>query len=324
MNRPFLVLSVDGGGFRGLFAAHLLRRMEESWGVNWSERFDLFAGTSTGAILAAGLACGISAKQLAEFYQDYGRAIFSPRLAARLDRLKLFTSRYSVRHLRDLLEKTFGHTTLGEVAVPMILPSVDINNGCVHVLKSGYDRTFVRDAQVRVSDAVLASCSAPTYFDPHVVDAYQLVDGGLWANNPSLVAALDAHYRLSASLQDIRIISIGTGTSKSFYPRSAGTWKGRIASHATGWGIVGRWGGAKLLDLVFNLQSEAAHNMLCLLLGESPLHPNRVLRLTFTSEHPLPMDRTGKQDDWIATADRVFTHNAASIASLLSITGDSE
>ena len=74
----------------------------------------------------------------------------------------------------------FQDKTLGEIDVPLVLPSVDIGNGCVHVFKSQYHGEFVRDQNVRVSDAVLASCSAPTYFDPHVVnDTYQLVDGGL-------------------------------------------------------------------------------------------------------------------------------------------------
>ena len=89
---------------------------------------------------------------------------------------------------------------LGQVKIPLILPAVDIGNGCVHVLKSNYDPTFTRDYKVRVSDAVLASCSAPTYFDPIVIDdKYRLVDGGLWANNPSLVATIDAKYRLNNS-----------------------------------------------------------------------------------------------------------------------------
>ncbi len=64
VGKPFYILSIDGGGFRGLFAAHLLKRMEEEWQIDWRNRFGLMAGTSTGAILTAGLACGKSAAQL--------------------------------------------------------------------------------------------------------------------------------------------------------------------------------------------------------------------------------------------------------------------
>ena len=321
MSDPFYILSVDGGGYRGLFAAHLLKRMEECWQVNWLDHFGLLAGTSTGAILTAGLASGHSAEELADFYTKHSKVIFRPRLRSRLDILNLCTSRYSSRMFKELLDsEVFGDKTLGDINIPLILPSVDIGNGCVHVLKSTYHGEFVRDVKVRVSDAVLASCSAPTYFDPLLVNnAYQLADGGLWANNPSLVAAIDAQYRLGISLEDVRVVSIGTGKSKAFYPGSDGKWKDWLIRSWQGWGFATRWGRSKFVDLILNLQSENAHNMLCLLLGESPLTPKRVLRLTFESDRPLPMDSTERGQDWIARADHAFTHNSAKIAEFLSI-----
>ena len=320
MNKPFYILSIDGGGFRGLFAAHLLKRMEEAWQIDWRSRFRLLAGTSTGAILSAGLACGKTAVQLAEFYKTHGEAIFTPRLRSRFDLLKLFTSRYSSKNLKMRLDEILGDTTLGQVKIPLILPSVDIGNGCVHVSKSKYHDEFIRDPNVRVSDAVLASCAAPTYFDPAVVDdKYQLVDGGLWANNPSLVATIDAHYRLKIPLEKVRVLSIGTGKSTVFYPRSQGKWKDHLLHRWQGWGFLTRWQRSKFIDLIFNLQSENSHNMLCLLMGESPLDSKQVLRLTFESDQPLPLDCVRKRDDWITKADYVFTHKSPRIAEFLSI-----
>lgn len=320
MSKPFYILSIDGGGFRGLFAAHLLKRMEEEWQLDWRNRFGLLAGTSTGAILAAGLACGKSALQLADFYKTHAKTIFTPRLRSRFDSLKLFTSRYSSKNLKTLLEATLGETTLGQVTTPLILPSVDIGNGCVHVFKSKYHDDFVRDSNVRVSDAVLASCSAPTYFAPVVVDEkYQLADGGLWANNPSLVATIDAHYRLKIPLKKMRILSIGTGKSKTFYPRSQGKWKDHVLHSWQGWGLLTRWQHSKFIDLIFNLQSDNAHNMLCLLMGESPRNSKQVLRLTFEADEPLPLDCVRRRDDWITKADYVFTHESPRIAKFLSI-----
>lgn len=321
MSDGFYILSVDGGGYRGVFAAQLLKRMEEEWPIDWCGRFGLLAGTSTGSILTAGLACGLSATQLADFYEAHGEVIFTPRFRSRLDVFSLFTSRYSSARLRALLEETLGETTLGGVRVPLILPAVDIDNGCVHVFKSKFHDEFVRDPKVRVSDAVLASCSAPTYFDPHLVGDYQVADGGLWANNPSLVATIDAHYRLGIPLEDIRVLSVGTGVSRAFYPRSTGKWRDRLIRSWQGWGIACRWQRSKLLDLILNLQSANAHNMLCLLLGESPRDPKSVLRLTFESDRPLPMDSTHKRSEWIAKADHTFTHNSARVANFLSITG---
>lgn len=322
MSNPFYILSIDGGGYRGLFSAHILQRMEEAWGINWHERFGMFAGTSTGSIIAAGLASGISARRLAEFYTTHGRSIFTSRWRSRFDLLKIFTSRYSSKTLNVLLEDVFGSRTLGDVAVPLILPAVDIGNGCVHVFKSRYADGFIRDPTVKLSDAVLASCSAPTYFDPHLVDdRYQLVDGGLWANNPSLVAVIDAQYRLKVDLADIRVLSIGTGKSKTFYPRSEGRWKDWLIRSWQGWGFATRWQRSKLLDLILNLQSDTAHNMLCLLFNESPLDPIRVRRLTFESERCLPMDSVCHGDDWITKADYCFTHNSSRLRQFLNLDG---
>ena len=319
MSEPFYILSIDGGGFRGLFAAHLLKKMEETWAIDWRNRFGLLAGTSTGAILTAGLAAGLSAAGLADFYRIHGHRIFRRRRSSRLPILDLCASRYSNAKLKQVLEELFGTTTLGEIDIPLIVPSVDIGNGCVHVFKSSYHGDFVRDGQVRLSDAVLASCSAPTYFDPHVVnDTYQLADGGLWANNPSLIAAIDTQYRLRKPLKDIRVLSVGTGKSATFYPRSEGKLKDRL-KRWQGWGLATRWERSKFVDLILNLQSENAHNMLCLLLGQSPLDPKDVLRLTFESDLPLPMDSVEKQYDWIARADHVFTHHSPKIGDFLSL-----
>ena len=137
------------------------------------------------------------------------------------------------------------------------------------------------------------------------------------------MAAIDAHYRLGVPLEDIRVLAIGTGKSTTFYPRSKGKWKDRLVYSWQGWGLATRWGGSKFIDLILNLQSDNAHNMLCLLLGESPLEPKRVLRLTFESDQSLSMDSTEKRHDWVAKADYVFTHNAAKIAAFLSIEGSS-
>lgn len=322
MNDPFYILSVDGGGYRGLFSAHVLRRMEEAWGVSWRDQFGLFAGTSTGSIIAGGLASGMSAGSLADFYKQQGRAIFKRRFRSRLDILKIFTSRYSSQTLKALLEDVFKDTTLGDVSAPLIMPAVDIGNGCVHVSKSKYHGEFTRDPSVKLSDAILASCSAPTYFDPHyVAGKYQLVDGGLWANNPSLVAVIDAHYRLGVPLENIRVLSIGTGKSKVSYPRTAGLWKDWLIRSWQGWGFATRWQRNKLIDLILTLQSDNAHNMLCLLFGESPKDSTRVFRMTFESNTYLPMDSVRHGADWISKADHCFTHESPKLKQFLNLTG---
>lgn len=321
MANYFKILAIDGGGMRGVYPAHILSQIEEQWNIDYLKHFDMLAGTSTGSIIAAGLATGLTAKQLLNFYEEHGKMIFNRRFCSRFDPLNIFTSKYSSRKLKEILENTLGSKTLGEITIPLILPSVDIGNGNVHVLKSKYADGFIRDPSVRISDAVLASCSAPTYFDPHLVgDKYQLVDGGLWANNPSLVALIDAKYRLGIPLEKIRILSIGTGKSKVFYPRKTNWFNDWFIRSWQGWGFATRWGRNKLIDLILNLQADTAHNMLCLLLGENPLEAKSVCRLNFESDQRLSMDSTRKLHDWTSIADKDFTHKADKIKEFLSLT----
>ena len=320
----FFVLAIDGGGFRGLFAAHILKRIEDEWRPDWREHFGMFAGTSTGAILAAGLATGVSANRLATFYDELGRSVFRPRLNARLGLGGLFSSRYDSATLKSALARCLPNTTLGEVSVPLLIPAVDTSNGCVHVLKSHYDSRFTRDKAVPVVEAVLASCSAPMYFDPTLgISPYRLADGGLWANNPSLTAFIDARYRLRQPADAIHILSIGTGVSKAFYPRTALTWWRRIWDRIRGWGFLTRWERQRLVELILNLQSASANNMLNLLLRQEPADSARVLRLTFSTDSALPLDNVALADDLRAWADRCFTHKSLQIAKFLGVTNPS-
>ena len=319
---PFYILSIDGGGFRGVFAAHILKRMEDTWKVDWRDRFGLFAGTSTGSILAAGLATGVPAKALLSFYTQYGPSVFRRRVGSWVDVGHLFSSRYSSNTLKAALRDCLPDRTLGSIDTPLLIPSVDITNGCVHVLKSGYDSRFTRDTDVFLVDAVLSSCSAPTYFDPYVgVEPYQLADGGLWSNNPSLAAFIDARYRLDRTTDSIRILSLGTGTSRVFYPKTPASRFTRLWNGLQGWGFLTRWRNKRLLDLILNLQSESAHNMLSLLLKEDPLAPERILRLTFETDTTLELDNVHMQDDLISRADKQFTHYSAQIAEFLQLRG---
>lgn len=306
MSKTFKILAIDGGGFRGAYSAHLLKRIEAEFGVDWRKDFDLLAGTSTGSIIAASLAVGKSAAEVLDMYSQHGAEIFHKPLGPRCG---LFASKYPKSSLRSVLGDFFGDIKLGEIKMPLIIPATDIGNGCVHVFKSAYDREFVRDLEVRVADAVLASCSAPTYFPPMLLPGeqpYLLADGGLWANSPSLVAAIDAKRRLNAKLDDLRILSIGTGKAKRFYSIKRFKRRGLF-----GWGLATRWG-LKFIQMLLNLQSETANNMVGLLLNQ-----DQILRLNFESDKSLPLDRLEEFDDLITRADREFTYSSAEIKAFL-------
>jgi len=179
-----------------------------------------------------------------------------------------------------------------------LLPCTDIGNGCVHVLKSGYSNEFTRDNNVLVKDAVLASCSAPTYFDPHKLDHYLLADGGLWANNPALAAVIDAQHRLGIRQDDIQILTIGTGHSKTMYGINA----------SRKWGLINGWKHKEFISFILSLQSQSAMNYLNL-----QLRHDQIKRIDFESDLPLPLDDVSKMDDLITRADRDFTHESEAI-----------
>lgn len=150
----------------------------------------MIAGTSTGSIIAAGVADGVPAEDIVEMYKSHGGEIFKKKkFFCPGKKLKsmfqpMLDSVYDAQYFNKVLTDVFHEKLLGEIVKPLLIPATDIGNGCVHVLKSGYSKEFTRDNKVLVKDAILASCSAPTYFDPHKLGHYLLADGGLWANMP--------------------------------------------------------------------------------------------------------------------------------------------
>lgn len=301
---PFFVLSVDGGGIRGVFPAHLLQNLRGRASIDPLNRFDFFAGTSTGSIIVAAVAVGVSPADIVSLYRDLGGAIFGDPIKSFYPKNLQFAahSKYRNSGLRSALQAVFGERRLGEIAVPLLLPAVDIGNGGVHVFKSQYDQRFTRDADVRLVDAVMASCSAPVFFDPVTVNNYLLCDGGLWANNPALAATIDAQHRLGIAKNRLRVFSLGTGHARTEY----GTQQDRK------WGFANGWGHKKFIEFMMSLQSQSTTNYLQLLLDS-----HQVLRLNFESDRALPLDDVSSIDDLISRADRVFTHESDSIRQFL-------
>jgi len=171
----------------------------------------------------------------------------------------LFHSSYTHDELSKLLKEVFGNKKLGEVKLPLMLPSTDIGNGCVHVFKSGYSNKFTRDPEVFVRDAVIASCSAPTFFDPYKVNPYLLADGGLWANNPALTAVIEAIHQLKKDPKSLRVLSLGTGHAKTFYEQSPSLF---------GWGFLTRWKRNEFINLILSLQSQVTFPKIAAALNE--------------------------------------------------------
>jgi len=303
------ILAIDGGGIRGIYPAHILQRIEEEFGIKYSEHFDLIVGTSTGSIIAAALATDYPIADVVELYEKRGKQIFSRQL---LGWGGLFASRYSSKSLRNELTHAFGEQTLSDTITKLVIPTTDIGNGCVHVIKSNYDPNFVRDPKRKIVDAVLASCSAPTYFAPHISNNYLLADGGLWANNPSLVALTEAITRLGVNKDDISLLSLGTGLGEKFYAHHVNPWLPWNWS----WGFASRWRGSKLIDTIMNLQVKSSENTVGLILGSE-----QYLRINFSSEKALSLSDTNSVQGLKSKADTDFTMHSEKIRQFLGLGG---
>jgi patatin-like phospholipase/acyl hydrolase len=227
----FRVLSLDGGGIRGIFPAVILSEIEKELKAkgfdNWQifQNVDLIFGTSTGGILALALSLGIPAEEIKNLYFNNAKNIFGNKKGF----LKcIHHSSHDRSSLKSLLEDVFKkyHDSsipkLKDCKVPVGVSIYDLSIGKPSVLKSLYHPRFTRDPNLPLLDAALSTSSAPTYFDPYSGNMYKdmkgdvlqfknKVDGGVWANNPSLIALIEAQKAFNKKLIDINLLSIGTG-----------------------------------------------------------------------------------------------------------------
>ncbi|MDX2100449.1 MAG: patatin-like phospholipase family protein [Leptolyngbyaceae cyanobacterium bins.59] len=238
-SKPYRVLSLDGGGVRGLLAAIWLARLEQKLGAPVREYFDLVAGTSTGGIIACAVSLGIPAERMVQMYRDEADEVFpapSSRLWNRLSRTLsegLSAPRYSDRGLETVLKRIFGDARFGQLQVkPTLLTSYDTLNRTAIVFKN----TKQAHAELPVWEVCKSSASAPSYFPAHVMrlegQDIPLVDGGVVANNPTACAIAEG-IRINESLpmtervglDQFIVASFGTGqTNRPISAREAREW----------------------------------------------------------------------------------------------------
>lgn len=245
----FRILSIDGGGIRGVLAAKILADLEAAAGRPLRRCFDLICGTSTGGIIALGLSLGKPVSELLELYRANGEAIFP---AGRKGRFKGWLApRYESAALQGALEKTFGAQILAEAQTRVCVPSIDIQTGRPRVFKTDHrGDDFQHDWKLRAAEIGLATSAAPTYFPAAIVDSGRaMIDGGLWANNPAFVGLGEATL-LGYGIEQVEILSVGTGSTRF-------TMEGSSAQRA---GLL-RWA-PKIVDVIFQVQSQFVHNLL--------------------------------------------------------------
>jgi patatin-like phospholipase/acyl hydrolase len=218
MSRPFQILALDGGGYKGMFSAALLAGYERILKTSMVDHFDLVAGTSTGGIIALALASGKTPAEVVDFYVDHGPRIFRHRrLRAPL---QLLRSKYSSAPLRTALESVLGEQCLWQSKVPLCIPSYDLRTDKVHLFRTPHSPRLMTDWPERMVDVALATSAAPTFLGAHHLRDLRLVDGGIWANNPSIVAIAEAVSEFKIDLSDIRVLSLGTTNDLAKRPES--------------------------------------------------------------------------------------------------------
>lgn len=201
-SKTFKILSIDGGGIKGLYSASILASFEAKTGKRITDHFDMICGTSTGGLIAIGLASGMSAQSLVDLYVKKGSEIFPTSNNALIRRFQnsyktikqiLFSNKHSVRPLRGILEELFEEKTMKDANNLLCIPSFNLTNGQPKVFKkSGVQTENFVDESIKLVDIALATSAAPSYFPIHEHNGFLYTDGGVWANNPSLCGLLEA------------------------------------------------------------------------------------------------------------------------------------
>lgn len=230
MSVRYRILSLDGGGIRGLLASRLLERLVAEK-PGWLDRADLIAGTSTGAILAAAVAAGLDSAAISRIYRERGREVFSETLWDVTDVDRLVRADYRNDGLERVLAQTFGERTLGDLERKVIISAFDLDSGGVtsegvRSWKPKFFHNFEEpestDRDQRVVDVLMRSCAAPTFFP-----VYQgFIDGGVVANNPSMCALAQALHSDTGGQHAsyISLLSVGTGANPRHLDTEDGDW----------------------------------------------------------------------------------------------------
>lgn len=275
---PRRILCIDGGGIKGAMPAAFLACIEEATKKRVVDHFDLIAGTSTGGILALGLGLGMPAKELLGFYLDKGPGIFGQeifpgaswfrRAVSRLRHkarsvAQLAVPKYRPAALRAALNEAFGERRLGDSQTRLVIPAFDRQRCQVHIFKTAHHERLATDWTHSAVDVALATAAAPTYLPSHRLESgISLLDGGIWANNPTGLAVVEAIAILGWDPSQLRVLSLGCTEAPSAPAEESGVV-----------GLVTR-----MADLFLLGQSRGAMGTAKLLMGAEDAH-ERLLRL---------------------------------------------
>lgn len=244
------ILSIDGGGIRGIIPALVLAEVEARTGRRVAELFDLVAGTSTGGILACALTRpdAAPAAELVELYRTEGPRIFRRSLGQRVRSLDgLVEEKHDDTALEDALARYLGAGRLSDATSRVLVTAYDLQARRPHFFKS-----WRADLDAPLQVVARATVAAPTYFEPLEDGPRSLIDGGVFATNPAMCAYAEA-VRLEGSPPDF-VLSLGTGSQT----------RPILHADAAGWGLV-EWV-RPVIDVVFDGVSDTVEYQLAQLM----------------------------------------------------------
>lgn len=293
-DRPFRILSVDGGGIRGIFPAAVLADLEHRYtgGNSVANYFDLAVGTSTGGIIALGLGAGMDASDLLDLYLKRGRDIFPAGQGGGVRRYLRY--RYDRDALTKVLSEKLGEKLFGESRVRLCVPAFEGKRSEVYVFKTPHHDDFKTDRHEKMITVALATAAAPTYFRPLEHGGYVLVDGGVWANNPVMLGLIEALTSFDVAREQVEVLSIGCG-DEPYIVSDDQMAKG------------GMWHWKTVVFAAMRLQSLAATNQARLLLG-----PPAVVRIEPPSfAPPIDLDDCERANQLLPEAAKVAAQQHA-------------
>lgn len=270
------ILCIDGGGILGTFPAAFLAGLEQHLqGRPIGSYFDLIAGTSTGGIIAIGLAMGLRASELLDLYEKRGPEIFGQGRGMVtdfiLDKLRLgrqlVMNKHSSDPLRQVLTDTLGSKHIGDATTRLLIPAWNPVARSVYIYKTAHHARLRNDYKSLAVDAAMATAAAPTYFRQHVTQhAVGLTDGGTWANNPTALAVVEAITMLGWPGESLHVLSLGCLEETYTIRKWAGT------------GTLG----SKVIKLFMDGQSHSAMGIAKLLTGHEHERKDAIHRINHT------------------------------------------
>jgi len=266
--QTYKILSLDGGGIKGIFTACMLGKIASEYARDepLTQYFEHIAGTSTGGIIALGLGLEIPSQKIVELYTKDGAKIFPPwrfklkKWTGRLGQLLWNKSVFDRKYLDIILKQTFGDRKYRECKPRMTIPAFKLPSAELAVLKTDHHPDYKHDPRNTCRKIAAATSAAPTFLKGVENGSTVFFDGGVWANNPIMLAVNEAITAYDIGLDQISVLSIGTGSP------AWSTKNPRLNKGALGW--------ADIFEGMMYLNGEAALSQARLMLG-----PENVVRV---------------------------------------------